>query len=111
LIEEEDCDIVMALGMPGPESIDKTCSHEASQGIIQVQLMTNVHILEVFVHMDEVDNDRDLMTLAVNRTREHARNAYYLLYRPDELVKRAGTGRRQGFEDQGPAEGGGGVYH
>ena len=30
LIEEEDCEIVMALGMPGPMKKDKVCAHEAS---------------------------------------------------------------------------------
>ncbi len=52
LIEEKGCNIVMALGMPGREAIDKMCAHEASQGIIQAQLMTNRHIIEVFVHED-----------------------------------------------------------
>ena len=111
LIDEEGCELVMALGMPGPEEIDKICAHEASQGIIQTQLMTNTHILEVFVHMDEVEDDKSLIELAVNRTREHARNAYFILYRPEELSRRAGTGRRQGFADEGPAEGTGGIYH
>ncbi|MEA3558553.1 MAG: riboflavin synthase [Candidatus Thermoplasmatota archaeon] len=105
LIEEDGCNIVMALGMPGKESIDKVCSHEASQGIIQVQLMTNVHIIEVFVHMDEAVDERELRLLAVNRTREHAGNTYDLLFRPERLRKRAGTGQRQGFKDAGPVEG------
>jgi riboflavin synthase len=104
LIEEEGCDIVMALGMPGPESIDKTCAHEASQGIITAQLMTNRHIIEVFVHMDEAANDRELRTLAENRTREHARNTYLMLFRPEDLKKQAGTGQRQGFEDVGAVD-------
>lgn len=111
LIEEEGCDLVMALGMPGKENIDKTCAHEASQGMISAQLMTNTHILEVFVHMDEARDDRELVKLTVNRTREHARNAYYLLFKPEALRKQAGTGQRQGFEDVGPVEGSGGVYH
>lgn len=102
LIEEEGCSIVMALGMPGKESIDKTCAHEASQGLIQAQLMTNTHIIEVFVHMDEAEDEDELEFLAVNRTKEHARNAYYLLFKPERLMKQAGTGRRQGFEDAGP---------
>jgi riboflavin synthase len=111
LIEEEGCDIVMALGMPGKESIDKTCAHEASQGLIQAQLMTNIHIIEVFVHMDEAITEKELKELAVNRTREHARNAYLLLFRPQELVKQAGTGQRQGFADAGPVEGMSGIKH
>lgn len=101
LIEEEECDIVMALGMPGPEIIDKTCAHEASQGMIAAQLMTNRHIIEVFVHMDEASNEKELRSLAENRTREHAKNTYLMLFRPEALRKQAGTGQRQGFEDAG----------
>jgi len=102
LIEERGCDIVIALGMPGPEAIDKMCAHEASQGLIQVQLMTNRHIIEVFVHMDEARDDRELAWLAERRAREHAVNAYDLLFRPERLTRRAGTGQRQGFPDAGP---------
>ena len=50
----------MALGMPGPMPIDKTCSHEASQGLINVQLMVNKHIIEVFVHIDEAETEKEL---------------------------------------------------
>jgi riboflavin synthase len=111
LLEEEDCDIVIALGMPGKEPIDKVCAHEASTGLIQVQLMTNKHIIEVFVHMDEADDEPSLSALAENRTREHARNACKLLFRPEGLVKMAGTGQRQGFDDVGPLTGKSAVYH
>jgi riboflavin synthase len=31
LIEEERCDIIMELGMPGGNNQDKICAHEASQ--------------------------------------------------------------------------------
>ena len=103
LIEDEGCDIVMALGMPGAEPIDKTCAHEASQGLIQVQIITNTHIVEVFVHADEATDDRELAWLTERRTREHAVNAYDLLFRPERLQRMAGTGQRQGFEDAGPA--------
>jgi len=57
LFEENNCDIVLALGMAGPMPIDKQCSHEASLGIQRAQLMTNKHILEVFVHMDEAKKE------------------------------------------------------
>jgi riboflavin synthase len=107
LIEDRDCDIVMALGMPGAEAIDKMCAHEASQGLIQVQLLTNRHIIEVFVHIDEADDDKELAWLTEQRTREHAVNTYDLLFRPDRLTKSAGTGQRQGFPDAGPAAAGG----
>lgn len=113
LIDEKNCDIVIALGMPGPKDIDKVCAHEASTGLIQVQILTNIHIIEVFVHMDEAGNDKELIELANNRAREHAVNAYDLLLRPGRLTKQAGTGQRQGFADEGPANGAGksGVHH
>jgi riboflavin synthase len=102
LFEERGCDIVMALGMPGPEQIDKMCAHEASTGLIQLQLMTNKHIIEVFVHEDEAKDPKELSWLAERRAREHAVNAYDLLFRPERLMKMAGKGLRQGFDDVGP---------
>jgi len=102
LIEEKGCEIVIALGMPGPKAIDKQCAHEASTGLIQCQLMTNRHIIEVFVHADESQDAKTLAWLAERRAREHARNAYHLLFKPEELVRNAGKGLRQGYEDEGP---------
>lgn len=102
LIEEQGCDLVIALGMPGPQQKDKLCAHEASTGLINVQLMTNHHVIEVFVHEDEAEDDDELAYLADMRAREHAINAYDLLFRPEALIRRAGTGQRQGFADAGP---------
>ncbi|MGC8912937.1 MAG: riboflavin synthase [Thermoplasmata archaeon] len=101
LFVEQKADIVMALGMPGPNPIDKQCAHEASIGLIAVQLQELKHIIEVFVHADEAKDERELAFLADRRTREHAKNAYLLLFKPDELTKNAGKGLRQGFEDEG----------
>lgn len=106
LLEERGCDIVMAFGMPGKQPIDKQCAHEASLGIIMVQLMTNKHVIEVFVHEDEAKDERELVWLAKRRAREHAVNAIELLFNPENLSRQAGKGLRQGFEDEGPAEGG-----
>lgn len=103
LIEERGCDIVMALGMPGGQEKDRLCAHEASQGLIQCQLMTNHHIIEVFVHEDEAKDDKELAWLADQRAREHAENAVKLILRPGALIKEAGSGQRQGFADAGPA--------
>jgi len=103
LIEERGCDIVIALGMPGGKEKDKMCAHEASQGLMLAQLMTNRHIVEVFVHEDEAENDRELAWLAERRAREHAENTVNLILRPQTLTRQAGTGQRQGFEDAGPA--------
>jgi riboflavin synthase len=102
LFDERECDIVIALGMPGANEIDKVCAHEASTGLIHVQLLANKHVIEVFVHEDEAKNAKDLAWLAESRSREHAVNAYDLLFRPERLSKNAGKGLRQGFEDVGP---------
>ncbi len=110
LLEEEDCEIAMALGMPGKAEKDKMCAHEASSGLIMAQLMTNKHIIEVFVHEDEAADDRTLAWLADRRTTEHAQNAIKLLFYPEKLSRIAGTGQRQGYEDEGPIEGGSGGY-
>lgn len=101
LFDENNCDIVIALGMPGPKPIDKQCAHEASLGLIKTQLMCNKHIIEVFVHMDEVDNNKELAWLAENRSREHALNALRLIFNPEKLTKLAGKGLREGFKDVG----------
>jgi riboflavin synthase len=98
---EEGCDIVMALGMPGAAPIDKQCAHEASSGLIWAQLLTNKHVIEVFVFADEAKADKELAELANKRAREHARNVYRLLFKPDELTKMAGTGQREGAPDAG----------
>jgi riboflavin synthase len=105
LIEREGCDIVVALGMPGSAPIDKQCAHEASQGIMAAQLMTSTPILEVFVHEDEADDPEVLAAVFDDRSRKHARNAYWMLFEPEQLARRAGQGVRQGFGDAGPLEG------
>jgi riboflavin synthase len=110
LIEEHSCEIVMALGMPGMAEKDKTCAHEASSGLIMAQLMTNRHIIEVFVHEDEASDERALGWLAERRTTEHALNVIRLLYYPEKLARLAGTGQRQGYEDAGPIEAASGGY-
>lgn len=102
LIEEEGCKMVMVLGMPGGEEKDKICAHEASTGLIQAQLMTNTHILEVFVHEDEGENPKDLRQLAENRAREHAQNLVKMLFKPGTMEKEAGKGMREGRPDVGP---------
>jgi riboflavin synthase len=103
LIDERGCGIVMALGMPGGQEKDRMCAHEASLGLISCQLLTNTHIIEVFVHEDEAGGDRELAWLAEQRTREHARNVITLAFSPEKMTREAGTGQRQGFPDAGPA--------
>ncbi len=102
LIEEQGCRIVVALGMPGRAAIDQVCAHEASQGLMLAQLLTNTHILEVFVHETEEEDPELLAKVCVDRARKHARNAYWMLYEPEQLTRRAGQGVRQGYSDAGP---------
>ncbi|HID26147.1 MAG TPA: riboflavin synthase [Thermoplasmata archaeon] len=101
LFEEQGCDIVIALGMPGATPIDKQCAHEASLGLMLVQLLCNKHVIEVFVHEDEAKDEKELKWLAKRRTREHAFNVVDLLYNPGNLTKNAGKGLREGFKDVG----------
>jgi len=102
LLDKYKCDIVMALGMSGTQPIDKQCSHEASIGIQTAQLMTNKHILEIFIHPDEAKSKKDLHQIAKNRTEKHALNAISLLESKTSLSKYSGMGRRQGKQDEGP---------
>jgi riboflavin synthase len=102
LVEREGCLIIVALGMPGKAAIDQVCAHEASQGLMQAQLMTSTHILEVFVHEGEEEDPAALAKVCVDRSRKHARNAYWMLYEPDQLTRKAGQGVRQGYGDAGP---------
>ncbi len=102
---QQGADIAIACGMVGGEPVDKECAKDASFGIQMAQVRAAKHILEVFVHMDESDNPETLAQIVRNRTYEHAVNAYWLMEAPDELIRRAGTGQRQGFEDEGSLDG------
>jgi riboflavin synthase len=102
LIEQEGCAIAVALAMPGKAAIDQVCAHEASQGIMLAQLLTSTHVLEVFVHENEEEDPARLAAVCVDRSRKHARNAYWMLYEPEQLSRRAGQGVRQGYGDAGP---------
>lgn len=99
------CDIVMALGMVGGAPIDTQCGHEASLGIQQAMLMTNKHVIEVFVHENEAWSPEEFKAICDCRIRKHAQNAIALMLKPEALVKFAGQGLRQGKESEGPIEG------
>jgi riboflavin synthase len=101
LIEEYDCDTVIALGMAGSADVDKTCAHEASQGLIQTELETNTHIIEVFVYEDEAKNREELADIFEDRVIEHAKNSLKLLDGKEALTPHAGQGVRQGHDDAG----------
>jgi riboflavin synthase len=103
LFFEEHVDLVLALGMPGKAEYDKTCAHEASLGLMFTGVLEAKPIVECFVFEGEAAGPRELEELARRRAEEHARNAYAMLFRPQELGRRAGEGLRQGFADAGPA--------
>ena len=102
LFDEFGCDIVLALGMPGREVIDKQCAHEASMGLIYLQLLEKKHVIEVFVHADESESEKQLFEIARSRSYKHGLNALQLLKGKDSLGIFAGKGLRQGFDDEGP---------
>lgn len=96
------CDIVVACGMVGPAALDEQSALVASQGIMLAQVLTEVPILEVFVHMSKDPDPHRFADLCRDRVEGHAVNACWLLYAHDELERRAGQGVRQGSEDAGP---------
>ncbi|MCI4342684.1 MAG: riboflavin synthase [Thermoplasmata archaeon] len=103
LFLEDGVDLCLALGMPGKAEYDKTCAHEASLGLMFTSVLEAKPIVECFVFEGEADGPGELETLARRRAEEHALNAYSMLFRPQDLARRAGEGLRQGFPDVGPA--------
>ena len=102
LFLEEHVDLCLALGMPGRAEYDRTCAHEASLGLLFTGVLEAKPIVECFVFEGEADDARELEELARRRAEEHALNAYAMLFRPQDLSRRAGEGLRQGFADAGP---------
>ncbi len=101
LIEEQECDIVITLGWVGKTEKDMLSYLALSIGKIMAELMTSRHIVDVTVHEDEAEDEKALLAIAEDRIRKHVRNAVDLIRDPDRLVKEAGKGKRQGFEDAG----------
>ena len=103
LIELNGADIVLAMGWSGGEALDNQSAQIASWGLMQAQLSTSTHILEVFVHVNESPDDPlRLAAIATNRVQEHAKNAHTLLFAPKALSNFAGRGIRQGEQNIGP---------
>ncbi len=101
ILLDSGCDIVMALGMVGGMPIDQQCAHEASLGIQNAKLMTNKHIIEVFVHENEAWSEIELLDIFDSRIRKHVQNTIDLIKNPLVLTTRAGFGIRQGKSDEG----------
>ncbi len=98
---EDGYDICLSLGMVGGARIDTQCAHEGSLSTQEAKLKTNKHIIEVFVHENEAWSPQEFIDICNNRIRKHAHNAVLLVKDPAKLVERAGTGARQGKEDEG----------
>jgi len=98
------CDIAMALGMAGGAAVDSVCAHEASLGIQHAKLLTNKHIIEVFIHENEAWSEKEFHSICENRVRKHAHNAVDIILHPEKLEEKAGMGVRQGKEDEGRIE-------
>jgi len=56
-----------------------------------------------FKYTSEAKDAKELAFLMEQRSREHALNVVKMLFKPEQMIKEAGTGQRQGFEDVGPA--------
>jgi riboflavin synthase len=102
LFRDERADLCLALGMPGPAELDRTSAQVASMGLMMTGVLEAKPIVECFVYEAEATGAAELETLARRRAEEHAVNAYTLLFRPQDLARRAGEGLRQGFADAGP---------
>jgi riboflavin synthase len=98
---ETPCDSCMALGMVGGAPVDQVCAHEASLGIQEVKLLTNKHVIEVFVHENEAWSESEFFEICNNRVRKHVENAVEIITNPEKLIENAGKGIRQGKEDEG----------
>ncbi|HYM40518.1 MAG TPA: riboflavin synthase [Thermoplasmata archaeon] len=99
---DRGADLVITLGMVGRQTVDKDCALAADFGLQMVQATTGKHIIGVMVHEEEAADEAKLAWLFDRRTREHAVNAYDLLFRPGAIRARAGTGQREGYPDAGP---------
>jgi len=99
---DSGCDLVVALGMPGGAEIDRECANQASIGLIILQVLTGKHVIEVFVHETEAQDEKKLYEIAQDRARKHAKNALRLIFDPESLTRMAGMGLRQGSPDAGP---------
>ena len=96
---DKGCDIVVALGFVGEAEVDERCAMEAGIGLIMAEILAGKHILKVFVHSNEAENDSQLARILKDRVEKHSVNALALAFDPQSLVKKAGTGQRQGSEN------------
>ena len=103
LLEESGCEGVITLGWVGKTTTDKISYAVTSMSLQLVQLLTNKHVIDVTVHEDEAEDENELVEIAIDRARKHAKNLAILLVKGGEGLRRyAGQGLRQGRESVGP---------
>jgi len=102
---DSGCEAVITLGWVGRREADRLSYLAMSVGLITVSVLTGKIVVDVTVHEDESDDPRELRRIAIERSRDHARNLALMLSKgPDYLTRWAGMGRRQGYPDVGPIE-------
>lgn len=98
---DQGCDGVITLGWVGKTKLDKYSYLATSIGLIQTQVTTHKHIIDVTIHEDEVDEEK-LYSLAKDRATKHAINLVRLVkYGGNALTQEAGKGLRQGYNNAG----------
>ena len=102
LMKEQGCEAGIVFGWVGKSLTDKISYAVYSLAIQLVELELEKPIIDVTVHEDETSDEKELYRIAVDRAKKHAENLYLLLRNPEELTRRAGTGKRQGYPDAGP---------
>lgn len=103
---EEGCDGVITVGWVGKTKLDKYSYLASSIGLIQAQLITKKHIMDVTVHEDETEEEK-LFLLAKDRATKHSINLVKLVrYGGKALSQSAGRGLRQGYNNAGQILGG-----
>lgn len=95
------CDGVITLGWVGKTKLDKYSYIASSIGLIQAQLISTKHIMDVTVHEDETEEE-NLLELARDRTTKHSINLIKLVNEGGKgLSQLAGKGIRQGYNNAG----------
>lgn len=101
---KEECDGIITLGWVGAEEVDKYSYLATSTALMWLELKSDVIIIDVTIHEDEADDEKELYQIAEDRSREHTKNLVLLLTNPKKLTKWAGEGKRQGYPDEDPIE-------
>jgi len=100
---DSGCEAAITLGWVGRREADKLSYLAASVGLVMVEILTGKILVDVTVHEDEAEDEAGLKKIALERTRDHARNLALMLRQgPRALTPMAGKGVRQGLPDAGP---------